>query len=394
MKVLQINTTYNLGSTGRIVAGIDHVLLNAGVESYSAYGYGELQDAHHYKIINQVDSYKHNICSRLTDGQGLFSRAKTEKLINYIDGVNPDVVHLHNLHGNYLNYEILFDYLRIKGCRVIWTLHDCWSFTGHCAYFDMAGCDKWKSQCRNCPQVQSYPPSLFIDRSRNNYERKKRVFLSLGEKLVLVPVSNWLSGLLADSFLAKMNRTVIHNGINIDSFKVSKRVKDRSYVLGVAASWDKRKGLSDFIKLREVLDPAINIVLVGLSKKQISLLPKGIRGIERTNSTEELAMFYSEAIAFINTTYEDNYPTVNLESIACGTPVVTYETGGSVESVNGDCGLIVKQGDIYRLAEVINLICNKSIEFSSQNLRSFAERNFNEIDCFKSYLNLYSQKSV
>ena len=152
--------------------------------------------------------------------------------------------------------------------------------------------------------------------------------------------------------------------------------------------------MSDFIKLREVLDPVIDIVLVGLSKKQISLLPKGIRGIERTNSIEELAKLYSEAVAFINTTYEDNYPTVNLESIACGTPVITYKTGGSVESVNSDCGLIVKQGDIYKLAEAINLIYNKSIEFFSQNLRSFAERNFNEIDCFKSYLNLYSQKSV
>lgn len=210
MKVLQINTTYNIGSTGRIVAGIDRVLVDAGIESYSAYGYGNLQDDRHYKIINQLDSYSHNICSRLTDGQGLFSSSKTKKLISYIDSVNPDVVQLHNLHGNYLNYEILFNYLRVKDCKVVWTLHDCWAFTGHCAYFDMAGCNKWKTQCCSCPQKKAYPPSVFVDYSRRNYNKKKELFLSLGKRLVLVPVSNWLSGLLKESFFMCICGMAIH----------------------------------------------------------------------------------------------------------------------------------------------------------------------------------------
>lgn len=394
MKVLQINTTYNFGSTGRIVAGIDRVLAGACIESYVAYGYGNLQDTHHYKIINQLDSYSHNICSRLTDGQGLFSSYKTKKLINYIDDINPDVVQLHNLHGNYLNYGILFNYLRIKDCKVVWTLHDCWAFTGHCAYFDMVGCNKWKIQCCNCPQKNAYPPSVFADCSRRNYNKKKELFLSLGKRLVLVPVSNWLSDLLKESFFAGTSIKVIHNGINLEKFKIYQKINVRPYILGVAAPWNKRKGLSDFIKLREILDPAIDIVLVGLSKQQIESLSNGIEGVEHTNSIEELAKLYSGAIAFVNTTYEDNYPTVNLEAIACGTPVITYKTGGCVESVNSDCGVVVEQGYVNDLIKAISLIRNRSFQFRSDDLRSFAESNFNEVDCFKSYLNLYKLISV
>lgn len=389
MKVLQINTTYNIGSTGRIVAGIDNVLFNGGIDSYAAYGYGTLQDDHHQKIINQLDSYCHNICSRLTDGQGLYSSNKTKRFIDWIDALKPDVVHLHNLHGNYINYEILFNYLKKANCKIIWTLHDCWTFTGHCAYFDMVGCEKWKLECNNCPQQKKYPPSYFIDRSRENFNMKKKIFLSIKDKLTLVPVSNWLSGLIKDSFFSETKATVIHNGINLNYFRPYPSSDPDCYILGVAAPWDNRKGLTDFKRLREILKPSIGITLIGLSKQQLASLPSGIKGLERTNSVEELAKLYSGALAFVNTTYEDNYPTVNLESIACGTPVLTYKTGGSPESVNDCCGIVVGQGDIEGLNIAISEITNR--KFDRSFLRSFAEENFNENDCFKSYLELYQQ---
>lgn len=388
MKVLQINTTYNIGSTGRITAGIDKVLVQAGIDSYCAFGYGNKEDNHHYRIINKIDSYMHNFLSRLTDGQGLHSTHRTKQLINWVETIKPDIVHLHNLHGNYLNYEVFFEYLKIKSCKVIWTLHDCWSFTGHCAYFDMVGCGKWKNGCNSCPQSKCYPPSL-VDNSHKNYQLRKKLFTALGDRLTIVPVSNWLARLLGESYFSKTNVVTIHNGINLENFRRYEVEKKQPYILGVAAPWDKRKGLSDFVKLRDILDPTIGITLVGLTPSQISCLPKGIIGVERTNNVAELAKLYCGAIALVNTTYEDNYPTVNLESIACGTPVITYNTGGSPESVTDGCGMIVPQGDILSLKEAISDISKSKCNPAA--LIDFASANFNENDCFKSYLHLYNR---
>lgn len=386
MKVLQINTTYDIGSTGRIMAGIDNILMEEGIDSYCAFGYGNRIDEHHYKIINKVDSKIHNVLSRLTDSQGLHSTIKTRKFIKWLEKVNPDIVHLHNLHGNYLNYKLLFLYLQNSKCKVVWTLHDCWPFTGHCAYFDMVGCDRWKTECYHCPQTQCYPPSL-ADKSNYNYLLRQRLFTSLGNRLVMVPVSDWLAGLLKESFFSKNQIITIHNGINLTNFKHYGRNVDYPYIIGVAAPWDKRKGLSDFIKLREILDKKIGITLVGLSKSQIASLPQGIRGIERTNNVGELAKLYSGASVFVNTTYEDNYPTVNLEAIACGTPVITYRTGGSPESVLGSCGSVIPQGDIQSLKNAVIEIMSNNI--AAEALVRIAKANFDEKNCFRSYLELY-----
>lgn len=387
MKIVQINTTYNIGSTGRIVAGIDRVLKEAGHESYAAFGYGNLIDEHHYRIVNKIGSLMHNALSRLSDGQGLYSHFETKRLISWLDTVNPDVVHLHNIHGNYLNYPILFKWLQQNNCRVVWTLHDCWTFTGHCAYFDMAGCDNWKKECNNCPQSKCYPPAI-VDNSHNNFQLRKKLFTSLGDRLTMVPVSEWLAGLLKESIFANTKIVTIHNGINLSNFRHYDICADKPYILGVAAPWDKRKGLADFIMLREVLDFNIGITLVGLKPNQIATLPNGIIGIEKTNNVEELARIYSAASVFVNTTYEDNYPTVNLEAIACGTPVITYRTGGSPESVKEGCGLTVSQGNIEELSKAIGNIISKKI--SSDELVLFAKAHFDESDCFRSYLKLYN----
>ena len=388
MRVLQINTTYGLGSTGRIVAGIDNLLKNNGIESYVGYGYGDLDDSHHFKIINKLDSYLHNILSRIFDGQGLFTYRKTKRFVKWIDQISPDVIHLHNIHGNFLNYKVLFDYIKKTNCKVIWTLHDCWTFTGHCAYFDIVACNKWKIKCQSCPQKNSYPPS-FIDRSLNNFTLKKELFTSITNRLILVPVSNWLSSLLKDSFFSDVTVQTIHNGINIHSFTPQTQVTCKPYILGVAAVWDKRKGMNDFFELRKFLNESIDIVLVGVSNKQIKSLPPGIIGLERTNSIKELAALYSNAIAIVNPTYEDNYPTVNLESISCGTPVITYNTGGSPESVDSSCGFVVNKGDIYSIVNCINEIIDNPIKFDCDKLRKYALEHFDEKKCFAAYLELY-----
>ena len=388
MKVLQINTTYNIGSTGRIVAGIDNVLVNSGIESYIAYGYGNLQDDKHYKMINKFDSYSHNIMSRLTDGQGLHSTLKTIKLISWIDTINPDIIHLHNLHGNYFNYNVFFNYIKTKSCKVVWTLHDCWPFTGHCAYFDIANCSKWENGCCECPQTKSYPPAV-VDSSSRNFKLKRDLFTALGDRLILVPVSNWLAQFINRSFFKGSNVFVIHNGIDLKNFNWQENTKSRLYVLGVAFPWDTRKGLKDFYKLRKILSNEIDIVLVGLTIKQIKELPNGIQGLTRTESVMELAQIYSGALAFVNTTYEDNYPTVNLESIACGTPVITYRTGGSPESVNDQCGIVVPKGDVLGLKSAIGYIYDHQDKYNRKSLMAFASENFNQTECFKSYLDLY-----
>ncbi|CCY49862.1 putative glycosyltransferase [Bacteroides sp. CAG:189] len=390
MRVLQINTTYNIGSTGRIMAGIDKILIDAGIESYCAFGHGNQVNDHHYRIINSLGSKIHNVCSRLTDSQGLHSTNKTRKFLRWVESVQPEVVHLHNLHGNYLNYQLLFEYLKTSECKVVWTLHDCWPFTGHCAYFDMAGCNKWKSGCYNCPQTKCYPSAL-IDQSKRNFNLRKRLFSEIGNRLTMVPVSNWLAGLLRESFFCNVSIKTIHNGINLDNFRRHSLSSDNPYILGVAAQWGERKGLRDFIKLRDILDSSIGITLVGLTKSQIQGLPSGILGIERTESIDALAKLYSGAIAYVNMTYEDNYPTVNLEAEACGTPVVTYRTGGSPESVPVNMGIIVEQGDVQGVNDAIRDILRSPELFDANHIIERSKELHNENACFLSYLKLYTK---
>ena len=352
MKIFQINTVCGIGSTGRIAVDISHVLEKAGHESCIAYGRGGApKDVESYRIDSAWEVYAHAFFSRLTDRPGLYSTAATKRLIQKIKEYNPDIIHLHNIHGYYLNYDVLFRFLSAYNKPVVWTLHDCWPFTGHCAYFDFVHCDKWKEGCYHCPQKSSYPASCFLDRSRKNYDLKKALFTKV-EKLCIVTPSHWLAGLVKESFLGKYPVKVIHNGIDLhifrptsSNFRRENGLEGYKIILGVASPWTPRKGLSDFIKLSKMMDDHTRIVLVGLSDRQIKKLPPHIIGIKRTNNPQELAGLYTTADVFFNPTYEDNYPTTNLESLACGTPVVTYNTGGSPESV-GENGAVVDKGDI------------------------------------------------
>lgn len=392
MKLLQINVTANWGSTGKIAEDIGKIAIGEGWESWIAYGRGNPKsDSNLIRIGNDFDMRLHGLQSRLFDNHGLTSKMVTRKFISQIKEISPDVIHLHNIHGYYLNYPILFNFLKSWGGPVVWTFHDCWPFTGHCAYYDYSNCSKWKTECRNCPQLKNYPTSVLKDRSRSNYYDKKNTFSGC-ENLTLVPVSDWLKGELSKSFLANYPSITIHNGIDTDVFHpIEKESINSNYkvVLGVASVWDKRKGLDEFIKLREKLPVNYLIILVGLSIDQISSLPNGITGIRRTENVEQLVSLYNSADVFVNPTLEDNFPTTNLEALACGTPVVTYNTGGSPEAIDEKTGFVVSYQDVDTLADKIKFIC-EGTPFTSDDCRHRALTLYNKSFVFKDYLNLYN----
>lgn len=396
-KILQINSVVNSGSTGRIAEEIGQTAIAAGWKSYIAYGRNDRpSQSELIRIGNDWDIKMHGFQTRLFDRHGLGSKSATKELIGKIKVISPDIIHLHNIHGYYINMELLFNYLRNTNIPVVWTFHDCWPITGHCAHFTFVGCEKWKTQCNNCPQKKIYPSSWFVDRSDKNYNLKKELFTSL-PNLTLVAVSKWLSGILKESYLQQNHLTVIHNGINTEVFKPSAdnvfrikyRLENKFILLGVATSWGSKKGLSDFIELSRLLNIDFQIVLVGLTKVQIEQLPDNILGIERTESVKELAEIYSASDVFLNPTYEDSFPTTNLESLACGTPVITYKTGGSPEAIDDLTGIVVEQGNIAKLIDAINKVKDKGKQSYSEACINRAHRLYNKEDRYQEYIELY-----
>ncbi len=356
MRVLMINSVCGIRSTGRICTDIADVLSDAGHEVKIAYGRGVVpKDYLKYaiKIGNGLDEKIHWLLTRLFDRHGFGSKRATVHLIKYIKEYQPDVIHLHNIHGYYINIKVLFDFLKEYDRPVIWTLHDCWSFTGHCSHFDFIGCERWVNGCFNCPLKKDYPSSYLIDRSKRNYSDKKKLFSGLNDLTIVTP-SKWLADLVRKSYMKEYEVCVIPNGISTEAFKYRKSdfkekhgIENKRLILGVAGIWNKTKGLEDFVKLSEIADEKYAFVIVGRIQEKAKVdLGKSIY-IEHTDNVSELAEIYSSADYFFNPTKEDNYPTVNLEACACGTPVISYKTGGSPEGVFK--GTVVEKGD-YRAA--------------------------------------------
>lgn len=392
-RLVEINTCANSGAPGTIAENIALQASKKGWECEIAYGRGKRPSAFPlYRVGNDLDIYCHGIQSRLLDNHGLCSTQATKQFVRHLDEFKPDVVHLHNIHGYFINYQVLFDYLHRWGGPIVWTLHDCWPVTGHCSCFDTIACDKWKSLCHNCPQPQSYPTSYLLDRSKRNYEAKRDAFLSVASQIVLVPVSDWLNDIIGQSFLSHCRRTVIHNGIDVEIFRpYSHAQDDAKLILGVANRWSDRKGkgLADFYELAQRLPQGFRIVLVGLNDRQMRNLPPAIEGIKHTDSVAELAELYSKASVFVNPTWEDNFPTTNLEALACGTPVVTYRTGGSPEAIDQTTGIVVEKGDINGLAEAIETIVSSSDRYTTEQCRSRALRLYRREDRFREYVDLF-----
>ena len=347
-RVLIINCVCGIRSTGRICAELAREFEASGYDV--RIGYGRVEEISPdcakwaVRIGGLISRYIHAIATRFFDvhGTGFCSRRATRRFLQWAEEWKPDLVWLHNIHGYYLNYELLFNWIkRHPEMEVKWTLHDCWAFTGHCAYFTAVDCNKWRVGCLNCPNKHQYPASFLLDASRRNWEFKKRCFTGV-KNLTLITPSIWLANLSRQSFLKDYPVKVIRNTIDTSIFKPTEsdfRVKyginDKIMILGVASSWDGRKGLEDFVELRGMLDDLYAIALVGLTDKQIRKLPSGVIGISRTNNAKELAGIYTTCDWFFNPTREENYPTVNLEARACGCKIVTYDTGGSAETIEG-----------------------------------------------------------
>ena len=383
---------------------IGQLAISKGWESYIAYSYGrdgiKPCDSKLVPVGNKADVAWHGLVTRLTDRHGLASEGATRAFIREIERIQPDIIHIHNIHGYFLNYRVLFDYLAKCDIPVVWTVHDCWLYTGHCYYYSYIGCNKWKSECVHCPQRKLFPSSWWADRSKQNFRDKKAAFTSLPkERFTIVPVSRWIKGEMLQSFLKEYDFRVIHNGIDTNVFTIydSTEVK-RKYqlegkriILGVASIWCEEKGWNDFMRLAEQLDEHERLVLVGVDEKHQALLPKNVTGIRRTENIRQLAELYSAAEVFVNPTWQDNYPTVNLEAIACGTPVVTYRTGGSIEAVTEHTGLVVEQGDIDGLLKAIRTIEERGKAYYQQPCRAYALANFKKEDRYAEYLKLYDE---
>lgn len=401
-KLLHINPVLRTStSTGRIIQEIGTVAMASGWDNYIAYSKGRdgvMPSAS--KLIpvgSKLSVALHGLVTRFLDMHGLGSVLATKKFVKEIARLKPDVIHIHNIHGYFLNYKVLFDYLSKTDIPVVWTVHDCWLYTGHCYHYASAGCEKWRTHCERCPQKRAFPTSLWIDRSRQNFVDKRDAFTSL-KNLTIVTVSEWMKGEMSHSFLKDCNYKVIHNGINLDVFDIQQDDKavrekyglgNKKIILGLASIWSKEKGWDDFVKMSEMLNEDEVIVMVGVTEKQQEELPKGVVGIRRTENVRQLAELYSAATAFVNPTWQDNYPTVNLEAIACGTPVVTYRTGGSVEAVTEETGYVVEQGDVEGLLKAVREIKNKGKEQYTAKCRAYALANFRKEERYADYLKLY-----
>ncbi len=395
-KLLIINVSVNSGSTGRIAEEIGQTAMANGYQTYFAYGRTANNSKNKLiKIGNDLNVKIHGIESMLFDNHGFASRIATKRFIREIERIKPDIINIHNIHGYYINVKILFEYLSKINIPIVWTFHDCWPFTGHCSYFDRYNCTKWMTGCYSCPNKKGYPTSLILDRSKRNYNKKKNLFLKI-QNLTIVPPSHWLANITKQSFFKDKNINTIHNGTNLETFNIVNsnfrgklQIENKKVVLGVASIWDKRKGLDDFIKLNDLLTDDYKIILVGLNKKQKESLPANIIGIERTESVHELAELYSMADVFVNPTYSDNFPTTNIESLACGTPVITYKTGGSPEAIDEKTGIVVEQGNIDKLKEAIETVAKDKTKYT-ENCRDRAVKLFNKQDRFNDYIDLFN----
>lgn len=391
-KIVQINTALNCGSHGRIVEQISCMAAGRGFETTIVHGARYVNNSQ-FPDIQTTTKYQeklNGVRSLLFDSHGLGLRCATKSLITKLEAIKPDIIHLHNIHGYYLNYQILFEYLAKSGVPVVWTLHDCWSMTGHCAQFENYKCDKWKTQCHDCQYLMDWYPKSIIDRSKRNYELKKRCFTSL-ENMTIVPVSHWLEDVVKQSFLAKYPIKVINNGVDLASFRPSEasaEISNKKFtILGVASNWDDDKGVREFVKLSENND--YQVIIVGVKDEMKQKLPKRIIAISRTSSQLELAEYYSHADVFVNPTYKDTFPTVNLEALACGTPVITYKTGGSPESVTTETGIVVDKGDFKQLCEAVETVRRNGKHCYSSSCRERAVKFYNKDERFKDYIDLY-----
>ncbi|MDN5372925.1 MAG: putative colanic acid biosynthesis glycosyltransferase [Carnobacterium sp.] len=397
MKILQINSVCGYGSTGRIVTDLYDILEENGNECWIAYGRGNAPQKYKtIKIGEQHNIYTNVIKARIFDSEGFNAKKETIEFIKKIEVLKPEIVHLHNLHGYYLNIEILFNYLNTVNIPVFWTLHDCWPFSPHSAYIDYMK-DGSLPHKSNREDLKEYPKSILKNNSSYNYIKKEKIFTSLKNLTIICP-SFWLAEMVKNSFLNIYDIKIINNGIDLNQFTPTESnfreiysLKHKKIILGVASVWEERKGLKFFNNLADDLNSSYKIMLVGINKSDQKKVNSKILALDKTNNVEELAKLYTASNVFLNPTLEDNFPTTNIESIACGTPVITFETGGSPESIVAGTGLVVKKDNYNDLLKTI-----QKFDFNKDYRNACIEQSkkFDKNKIYKEYLQIYNTLNV
>ena len=396
MKVLQINSVCGKGSTGRIAVQISDYLNQHHVENYIAYGFGKSDRPNTLCFGNSLDAHLHSFMSRKLGWQGKMSHIPTWRLIRYMECINPDIVHLHNIHGHYLNYKMLFQYLKKKNCQVVWTFHDCWPVTGKCAHFTEVKCEKWKTGCFECPQLDRYPDSE-RDRSRKSYLEKKGAFTSI-PNLHIVTVSNWLKSVAEASFLCKADIRCIYNGVDTERFSFYKssireqyQLQGKFIILSVASVWNKGKGLDQFITLSKRLQEDEIIVLIGVTPDQQKCLPENVIGIPAVSDQTVLAQWYSAADVYINFSIEETFGLVVAEAMACGTPAIVMNSTACPEVVDSDTGFVVEPLEINAAQDAIEMIKTRGKEIYSPKCKERIQQLFSLELMQRRYYELYKK---
>ena len=395
MKVLQINATYGVGSTGLIVRDIGQALASAGHEAYFAYQKAPESPANGYRVGNAMDHKRHALLTRVLGGQGFYSRHATAKLCRYIDRISPDVVHLHNLHSNYVHLPRLLAHLAQRDIPTVITMHDCWFFTGKCFHYADVGCDKFRHACGNCPKKGAPPASLFVDRSGRDLNSKIEALTAI-PRLYLVGCSDWICGEARSSRLSACDVRRIYNGVDTSVFtprdraalKAERGLAGKQVILGMANKWLQPAN-------RPLLDAVVSgmpadrtLCLVGCTDKQKQdLTPFGdrVRAVGFVSDRDEMARLYAMADVFVNPTHADTLPTVNMESICAGTPVITYNVGGSPELVDADTGIVVSEGDVSAVLQAIDETLSQDMPACSTTGKARFDKN----ECYGAYVDLY-----
>lgn len=399
--ILQINVTANVGSTGRIAEQLGKAAMAEGWSSYIAYGrYSAQSESNLVRIGSPLETRIHYRLSKLLDRHGLFSSIATLRFIRQIKKIKPDIIHLHNIHGSYLNYLLLFNYLKRSAMPVVWTFHDCWPITGHCAHFASADCQKWQTLCHHCPLLGVYPRAK-VDNSRSNYRLKKKVFTSLQDNLNIVTVSQWLASVVAESFFAKGNarQHMIYNGVDTSVFspqlsvtKVQLGLPDKKILLAVASSWTPEKGLGHLFELSTMLSDDYQLVIIGLSPMQIEELSSNIIGLPCTESVEQLARYYSVADVVLNLSVAETFGLTTVEGLSCGTPSIVYNATASPELIrNEKVGRVIKLGDLQGVISAIEELCSEDRDEMRRCCREYAVAHFDKDMNYKKYIDLYKQ---
>lgn len=392
MKVIQINSVYGIGSTGRIAMDLHDYMKSVGVQVKTIYGYGKGNFVDAYKMQGMIELRYNIALSRITGKHGYYNKHATKKAIDFLDREKPDIIHLHNIHGYYINVPMLMNYIKEHHIPVIWTFHDCWPFTGYCAHFDSYGCGKWKTGCVGCKAWGKEYTIIASNQASINWIRKQQMFSFL-EKCYLVSPSKWLADFWGDSFISEYKGFVIHNGIDTELFKPTKGdlkrklgIGRKKIVLGISPNLDGTKGGRYLIRLAQALGDEYAVVILSLNTRES--LPKNVLVLPKTNKKKELAEIYSMADVFVNPTLLDNYPTVNLEATACGTPVVTFDTGGSPEGITEGFGAVVEKGNLNELEKAVRWVVDHNIKEKYRDI----DVNALSISCFaEKYLELYKK---